>query len=191
MRKWLCLLLCAVMIIGVCGCERELKRDSTPIEELTLNPGVLRVGMYMHVPPMEYTTEDTISPAGFDVEMAKVLTENMGIEVEFVDITKENLLPSLDAGIVDCVISSVEVTEQGQKDYHVTQPYADLSLVQDKIHNAEAAGKVAVFVSKKNAQLMLELDRGIKIIKKNGQLLQISMDCFGMDIMVPVAEEGF
>ncbi|MDR0597730.1 MAG: transporter substrate-binding domain-containing protein, partial [Treponema sp.] len=52
---------------------------------LTIEEGVLSVGMEIGYPPMEYYDSDGTTPIGFDVSMAKALAEKMGLQVKFID----------------------------------------------------------------------------------------------------------
>ncbi|MDR2053210.1 MAG: ABC transporter substrate-binding protein [Treponema sp.] len=90
---------------------------------LTIENGTLTVGMEIGYPPMEYYDEDGKTPIGFDVEMAKALTEKMGLKVRFIDTAWDGIFAGVDTGKYDCIISSVTVTPEREAAHNFTRPY--------------------------------------------------------------------
>jgi polar amino acid transport system substrate-binding protein len=90
---------------------------------LTMQPGVLTIGMEIGYPPMEYLAADGKTPIGFDVSMAKALGEKLGLEVKFVDTAWDGIFAGVSTGKYDCIISSVTVTEERQRAHNFTKPY--------------------------------------------------------------------
>ena len=91
-------------------------------------------------------------PAGFAPDTAAKVAEKLGLSLEIIDTTEENLLNSLDADLYDCVISTVGITEWNKEHYSATKAYADVSSVQDNWRKAEYT-KLAVFWPKREAVL--------------------------------------
>lgn len=188
MRKWMYQILTILLLMSTGGCGNHIRENDAPVEELTLEEGVLKVGMYMHAFPMSSVTEDTAEPEGFEVELAQTLGTNLGLEIQLVDITRDNLLLSLDADMVDCIISAVPTAQEKDSGYYCTQPYADLDLVKQLLPRDIAGGEVGIYTSRENGQLMLRLDDAITILKNNGQLSTLSQKYFETDI-TPAQEE--
>jgi polar amino acid transport system substrate-binding protein len=94
-----------------------------PSGGLTLEPGVLTVGMEIGYPPMEYLDTDGKTPIGFDVSMAKALGEKMGLRVKFIDTAWDGIFAGVTTGKYDCIISSVTITEERQTAHNFTRPY--------------------------------------------------------------------
>jgi polar amino acid transport system substrate-binding protein len=90
---------------------------------LTLEPGVLSVGMEIGYPPMEYLDTDGKTPIGFDVSMAKALAEKMGLQVKFIDTAWDGIFAGVTTGKYDCIISSVTITEERRAAHNFTRPY--------------------------------------------------------------------
>jgi polar amino acid transport system substrate-binding protein len=90
---------------------------------LTLEKGVLTVGMEIGYPPMEYLDVDGKTPIGFDVSMAKALAGKMGLDYTFVDTAWDGIFAGVDTNKYDCIISSVTITEERLAAHNFTKPY--------------------------------------------------------------------
>lgn len=181
MKKIIAILLTVVTAFTLAGCEKKLEADETPVTDLILENGTLKVGMELNTPPME-SLDEQMKPVGFDVELIQAVADKLGLKVEIVETTEKNLLPSLSAKIYDCVISAVPITEENEKDYYVTRPYADITSVREQIQNKEAEGRLGIFVSRKNGQLMLRIDEALKELQSEGKIAEISQKYFEKDI---------
>jgi polar amino acid transport system substrate-binding protein len=90
---------------------------------LTLEKGVLTVGMEIGYPPMEYLDVDGKTPIGFDVSMAKALAEKLGLECRFIDTAWDGIFAGVETSKYDCIMSSVTVTEERLAAHNFTRPY--------------------------------------------------------------------
>ncbi|MDR3138043.1 MAG: ABC transporter substrate-binding protein [Treponema sp.] len=90
---------------------------------LTLEKGVLTIGMEIGYPPMEYLDVDGKTPIGFDVSMAKALAGKLGLECKFVDTAWDGIFAGIDTNKYDCIISSVTVTDERLAAHNFTKPY--------------------------------------------------------------------
>ncbi|MFT3688781.1 transporter substrate-binding domain-containing protein [Paenirhodobacter sp.] len=68
--------------------------------------GKLRVAVPQDFPPFGSVGAD-MSPQGYDIDMAKLIAERMGVKVELVPVTSANRIPYLQTNKVDLVISSL------------------------------------------------------------------------------------
>ncbi|MDR2258628.1 MAG: ABC transporter substrate-binding protein [Treponema sp.] len=90
---------------------------------LTMEPGVLTVGMEIGYPPMEYFDTDGKTPIGFDVELAKALAAKLGLTLKLVDTAWDGIFAGVDTNKYDCIISSVTYTEERAANFNFTKPY--------------------------------------------------------------------
>lgn len=88
----------------------------------------LIVGMELQFPPFETTTEDG-TPTGFSVDFAAEMARALGRNVEIKNIAWTGLIPAVQAGNVDIVISSMSVTEEREKTVDFTVPYGTWYIV--------------------------------------------------------------
>ncbi len=99
--------------------QKELAANST-IENV-LRSGKLRVGMSTFIPwAMQSKTGEWV---GFEIDVAKRLAQDMGVEVEFIPTKWEGLIPSLLTGKFDLVIAGMTGTPQRALKINFTQPY--------------------------------------------------------------------
>jgi polar amino acid transport system substrate-binding protein len=83
----------------------------------------LVVGMELAYPPFE-TKDDAGNPTGVSVDLAYALGEYLGREVHIENVNWDGLIPSLQTGKVDIVISSMTATEDRAKVVDFSIPYA-------------------------------------------------------------------
>ena len=61
---------------------------------------------------------------GYEIDVAKKLAEDMGVEVEFVPTAWDGIIPALISGRFDVIISGMSVTPQRNLTVNFTDPYA-------------------------------------------------------------------
>ena len=119
--------------------QQKLARQST-IENV-LRRGELLVGMATFVPwAMQDKTGEWI---GFEIDMAKKLARDMGVEVKFVPTKWEGLIPGLLTGKFDLIIAGMMGTPQRALKINFTQPY-DFSALQILANKKVAKGMDSV-----------------------------------------------
>lgn len=126
-RLWflpISLLLAVALAFAACGDEEEEDvgdgdGNGAPVVDVSnvpeLQDGVLTVGSDIAYAPMEFFQPGTETPDGFSVDLANALAEVMGVQAEFANIAFDALIPSLDAGDFDVIISSMTITEERQQ----------------------------------------------------------------------------
>lgn len=72
--------------------------------------------------PFEYIGDDG-QPAGFDIEIAKLIAEDLGMELVIEDIYFDGLLAALDVGTVDFIIAAMTITEERKTSTAFSIPY--------------------------------------------------------------------
>ena len=111
MKKTIIVLLSILLITSFfTGCAKD---DTEP----------LVVGMELAYPPFE-TKDDDGNPSGISVDMAYALGEYLDREVVIENTNWDGLIPSLQTGKVDVVISSMTITEERGEVVDFSDPYA-------------------------------------------------------------------
>jgi polar amino acid transport system substrate-binding protein len=124
-----------VLVLGVfAGCKKQ------QAGKLTIEEGVLSVGMEIGYPPMEYYDENGVE-TGFDVAMAKALAEKMGLQVKFVDTAWDGIFAGVDTGKYDCIMSSVTITEARLEAHNFTRPYVGNAMSLVLLKNSSIAAR--------------------------------------------------
>jgi len=105
------LALLAAVLLAACteGGERDNRGLTSPPPEL--EDGVLRIGSDIPFPPFASFADGTSTLTGIDVDLARALGEELGVEVRFVDVDADARIPALEAGQVDVIISAMTITE--------------------------------------------------------------------------------
>ncbi len=89
--------------------------------ERVLETGVLRVAIEGDNPPFGLLANDAMS--GLDVDLARALAEELGVEVQFVIMGYDSLYDALDVWLVDAVLSALWVDPDRSGDVLYTRPY--------------------------------------------------------------------
>jgi polar amino acid transport system substrate-binding protein len=98
--------------------------------------GKLIVGMELKFWPFEYVNEKG-EPVGFDVDIARAIAKELGVELEIKDMEWTGLIPALQAGKIDLIISGITGTLERAKTITFTRPYFTTGLCA-LVSNAKA-----------------------------------------------------
>jgi polar amino acid transport system substrate-binding protein len=85
--------------------------------------GVLKVAVPQDFPPFGSVGTD-MQPKGYDIDMAALIAEDLGVKLELVPVTSANRIPYLNTGKVDLVISSLGKNPDREKVIDFSDPYA-------------------------------------------------------------------
>ena len=87
--------------------------------------GKLVVGTCADYPPYEWHLvqdgEDKI--IGFDIDIAQTIADELGVELEVIDMDFDGLIPALSTGKVDMIIAGMNPTEERKKSVDLTDIY--------------------------------------------------------------------
>ena len=104
-------------------------QEATPSAELFGDDGVLTNCVDPSFPPMEFfENQDAQAPIGFDIDLVNAIGERLGAEVEHIPSDFTGLLPALDAGRCDVVVSGLYLTGERLETF-AAQPYYDTSVI--------------------------------------------------------------
>jgi polar amino acid transport system substrate-binding protein len=99
--------------------------------------GVLKVGADMAYAPLEYLDEDGETPIGVDPDLAKAISDKLGLEVEFTNAAFGGLIPALSSGRFDAVFSFATDTPERQKTVDFVDAYQSGTAIMVKKGNPE------------------------------------------------------
>lgn len=88
---------------------------------------VLTVAMELAYPPFE-TKDEQGNPSGVSVDFMKDFGEYIGKEICIENISFDGLIPSLQTGKADMVMSSMTITEERKETVDFSEPYANALL---------------------------------------------------------------
>jgi lysine-arginine-ornithine-binding protein len=82
----------------------------------------LTIGTEAAYPPFAYV-EPSGELAGFDIDIAKALCAEMGVECEIVNQSFDGLIPALNAQKIDAIIASMSITDERLEAIDFAGPY--------------------------------------------------------------------
>ncbi|SFS58073.1 ABC transporter substrate-binding protein/permease [Paenibacillus sp. 453mf] len=116
--RLLILFMCMIILLPA-GLQAAYAQDANSDKQ------ELILGTSADFPPYEFHTtidgQDQI--VGFDIEIAKAIAEKMGAELVIQDMGFDSLLPALQSGRVDLVISGMTPTEERRQSIDFSDPY--------------------------------------------------------------------
>jgi polar amino acid transport system substrate-binding protein len=135
-----CLLVSAILMIMACGNNStpsgQTEKKESMIEQVQKR-GVLRVGMSTFVPwAMKDKTGNFI---GFEIDVAKRLAKDTGVNVEFVPTKWSGIIPALITGKFDIIIGGMGIipSRNLKVNFSIPYDYTGMSIVA---HKTLAAG---------------------------------------------------
>ncbi|MEK3937624.1 transporter substrate-binding domain-containing protein [Sporosarcina sp. FSL W7-1349] len=130
MKKWsgITLLLVLVMsVLAACGTNNETNGENSNGDDSsgTEAKKVLKVATSADYPPFEYVdTAKSDEIIGFDIDLAKMLADELGYELDIQDMDFNGLIPALQAKSIDFVIAGMDGNdEKRQQVVDFTEPY--------------------------------------------------------------------
>jgi glutamate transport system substrate-binding protein len=85
--------------------------------------GELTIGVKFDVPPFGFENPQTNEVEGFDVDMGKILAEELGVEPRFVEAISDNRIPFLQQGEVDLILSTMTINQERDMEIEFSEPY--------------------------------------------------------------------
>jgi polar amino acid transport system substrate-binding protein len=151
------LALVPLLALALAACQSVAPRASAPALAAAQAPagggrlqqivasGSLRVGLSGDQPPFNMTARDG-RVIGFEVDVVKALGEALGLEVQLVRRPFDELLPALERGELDLVMSGVTITAERNARVAFVGPYfvSGKSLLTRKPELAEVGSFVAL-----------------------------------------------
>ena len=112
-----CFLRCTLyLILFLAACKND-----TATWERIQEAGVLRVGLDPTYPPFEVADEAGLR--GLDVDLARAIATDLGLEAEFVYFGYDGLYDALATEQVDVLISALVVAPERTRDFAYSEPY--------------------------------------------------------------------
>ena len=118
------LTLCAGVALAGCTAMSgsSSSSSSSPVMDRIVSRGELRVGTSGTQPPLSATAKDG-TLMGFDIEIANAMAKAMGVKLTLVKMEFNELLPAVQKGDVDMVLSGLTITPQRNMKVAFVGPY--------------------------------------------------------------------
>ncbi len=136
-KKTAAALLVSALVLGGCGSSAGNAASGEDHLARIKKAGKITIGLEGDWQPFSFH-DDSDALVGFDVEVAQNVAEILGVEAEIIEAPWDGLFAGMSAGTYDIVVNGVDVTEERQKTYDFSDPYAyDHTVLVAKTGNAE------------------------------------------------------
>ncbi len=85
--------------------------------------GQMKVGVKFDVPLFGFKNPQSGEVEGFDVDLAQIVADELGVELKLVEAISDNRIPFLQEGTVDLVFSTMTITTDRDAEIDFTRPY--------------------------------------------------------------------
>lgn len=101
--------------------------------------GTVNIGLLVDFPPFGILDEAG-NPDGYDADVARLLAEDMGVELNLVPVTGPNRIPYLVSNQVDILVASLGITPERAEQVDFSDPYAGIEIFVFGDVNLEVSG---------------------------------------------------
>ena len=110
-KKWIIVLASLLLLFTGCAqiSSNTAKSSASPVIDRVLQRGELAVGMAGNMPPLNMTTKEG-ELIGYEVDLAKAMAQAMGVKAKLQVIPFAELLPALQSGRIDLILSNMTIT---------------------------------------------------------------------------------
>jgi glutamate transport system substrate-binding protein len=85
--------------------------------------GEIRIGVKFDVPPFGFKNPQSGEVEGFDVDMGRIIADELGVEPRFVEAISDNRIPFLQQGEVDLILSTMTINQERDQEIEFSEPY--------------------------------------------------------------------
>ncbi len=114
--------LAAVAAAGVLAVMLPATASAAGLLEQIRSEGRIQVGLEGTYPPFNYQDENG-DLVGFEVDFARALAAELGVEAEFVPTKWDGMLAGLETKRFDVIVNQVTITPERRKKYDFSEPY--------------------------------------------------------------------
>ncbi len=124
MKKAKRLLMAGITLAAALVCAGAVSAEE-PAEDVQaiIDRGVLRVGVKNAVVGFGYQDTLTGEYSGLEIDLANMIAEELGVDVEFTTVTAATRTELLDSGDIDCVLATFTITDERKESWDFTTPY--------------------------------------------------------------------
>ena len=136
-------------------CLATVSAQAATVAEI-VSRGTVRIGVLTGAPPMGMVDKDG-NPSGYDVDVANLVGQYMGLPVKLVPLTPPARIPALQTGQVDFLVATLAPTGERAKAVMFTAPYSAFNMVivsgpKQKFDNLDALKGKRIAVNRGSSQ---------------------------------------
>ncbi len=113
----------SLLVFTISGCSTmNQNASSSPVTDRILSRNEIRIGMSGNQPPFNMKNRAG-KLIGLDVDLGVALARTMGVEAKFISMPFQDLLPALEKGDIDIVLSGMTMTSERNLKVAFAGPY--------------------------------------------------------------------
>jgi polar amino acid transport system substrate-binding protein len=158
MTKWMIVFVSLLLFLGGCAQTNSntANASASPVIDRILQRGELVVGMAGSMPPLNMTSKEG-ELIGYEVDLAKAMAAAMGVRAKLEVIPFAELLPALQSGKIDLILSNMTITPGRNLKVAFVGPYfTSGKAFMTKIKTIAMAGEAADIDAKKTKLVALK-----------------------------------
>lgn len=122
MKKIVSVLLVAACSVSLVACGGKKEEEKKAEEDKTLV-----MATNAEFPPYEYYEGEEV--VGIDVDIAKAVAEELGMELKIEDMAFDSVIPAVSSGKADIALAGLTVTDERKENLNFTDTYAKATQV--------------------------------------------------------------
>ncbi|MEG0371367.1 MAG: transporter substrate-binding domain-containing protein [Clostridium sp.] len=176
MKKFLLLAMCILLIIPVVACSNKDAQTSAKKDESWEHiekKKKITIGLCAAYPPFESRNEKSGQIEGFDIDLAKAIGKEIGIEVEIKDAEWQALLGGLNKGDYDALVTCMSKREAAKENVNMSDIYYVLNdsiVVRDDNNSIKSAkdlkGSIVGVQIGSGSEQVVDKMQGLKEVKR-------------------------
>ncbi len=87
-------------------------------------PETLRIGTSGSYPPLSFKQDGRLT--GMEVALAEAVSAQLNVKTRFIEVPLDELIPALNSGKIDVIMSGLSVTEERSRKVLFTDPYMEI-----------------------------------------------------------------
>jgi polar amino acid transport system substrate-binding protein len=145
------------LLLFLIGCAQTnsntANASATPVIDRIQKSGTLRVGMTGNMPPLNMTSKEG-ELMGYEVDLARAMAKAMGVKAKLQTMPFAELLPALEAGKIDMILSNMSITPGRNLKVAFVGPYFTSGKAFLTKRKTIAAADEAADIDAKNTKLV-------------------------------------
>ena len=136
------------------GCTTAGEDKAAPSDK-SASLSVLRVGLTPNYPPLVDKANGKLE--GIEIDLAAEVSKDLGKRIEFVELEWEELIPSLESGEIDVIMSGMSITKSREQKIAFTEPYMHIG--QMAVTRVDALQRLGSLTALLNAPITVGFER--------------------------------
>ena len=123
MKKLLAVILAALMVLSMAACAKQAAAPAGQSVK-TVQAGKLIMATNAAFPPYEFIADDGKTITGIDAEIAKMVADELGLELQIEDVEFASILTAVQTGKADIGLAGLTITEERLQNVNFSSVYA-------------------------------------------------------------------